>query len=171
MFFQEYLEPVTRFAKRYTGNGEVAGDIAQESFIRLYQRWGRFDSPEKAKSFLYTTVRNGCLDYLKHLNIEKRYFNEQQPGDNPARGLPGDDDEFLHEVTYQETLRVVRAAIQKLSPRGRDIIIYGMNGKNNSEIAETMHISVNTVKTLKKDAYATLRELLKRLVCLLPLAC
>jgi RNA polymerase sigma-70 factor (ECF subfamily) len=160
LFFREHLEAVHRFARSYTGDPDVARDIAQEAFIRLHERRADFDAREKARSFLYVTARNGCLDYLKHRKIERQYLHE--------RALAGEGDEgFLHEVTYQETARLVRAAVDRLSPRGRDVILHGMNGKNNDEIAAAMHVSVNTVKTLKKGAYATLRRLLGNALSLL----
>jgi RNA polymerase sigma-70 factor (ECF subfamily) len=166
LFFQEYLEPVSRLARRFAGDPDVARDAAQEAFIRLYERREKFDSREKARSFLYTTAKNYCLDYLKHRKIEQQYYQQQSPAEEEENERADDESELLHEITYQETLHLVHAAIKKLSPRGRAIILHGMNGKNNAEIAEAMQISVNTVKTLKKGAYATLRELLKNALSL-----
>ncbi|MDR0544820.1 MAG: RNA polymerase sigma factor [Odoribacteraceae bacterium] len=156
-FFREHLETIYRFARGFTGNADVARDVAQEAFIRLYERRSDFASREKARSFLYTTAKNSCLDYLKHRKVEQQYLMEQPSDEERAENL---EEEFLHEVTYQETLRILRAAIEKLPPRGRAIILHSMNGKTNTEIAEEMQVSVNTIKTLKKSAYATLRELL-----------
>jgi RNA polymerase sigma-70 factor (ECF subfamily) len=157
LFFQEHFEPLYRFARKYTGDAEIARDMAQESFTRLYERRAAFDSWEKARSFLYTATRNGCLDHLKHLKTRRRYL----PDDSD------DDTGFLHEVTYQETSRLLHAAIARLPPRGRAVILHSMNGKNNDEIATAMQVSVNTVKTLKKGAYATLRALLRNALLLL----
>ena len=72
------------------------------------------------------------------------------------------DPDFLHEITYQETLRILHQAIDTLPPQTRKIILLGLNGKNNNEIAEALNISVNTVKTQMKIAYKTLREKLKQ---------
>ena len=71
------------------------------------------------------------------------------------------DPDFLHEITYQETLRILHQAIDTLPPQTRKIILLGLNGKNNNEIAEALNISVNTVKSLKKSAYTSLRGQLK----------
>ncbi|MDR2130501.1 MAG: RNA polymerase sigma-70 factor [Odoribacteraceae bacterium] len=165
-FFQEHLEAIHRFARHYTGDGDVARDIAQEAFIRLHEQAGNFASREKARSFLYTTVRNGCLDYLRHQKIERQYSRHHRLV-TPENDTAEDEEVFLHELTYQETARLLHAAIAQLPPRGRTVILHGMSGKNNTEIAEAMHVSVNTVKTLKKGAYAALRELLKHLLSLL----
>ena len=139
-FFQEYFEPVFQFARKYTGNDAIARDLTQDAFIKLYERRKDFDVMEKAKSFLYTATRNLCLNHLKHKKIEAEELF------------------YLEEVTYQETLRILRAAIAQLPPQTREVILVSLDGKNNNEIAETLDISINTVKTLKKNAYKFLRE-------------
>ena len=83
-----------------------------------------------------------------------------------------DDCNFLHEVTRDETIRILRYAIRQLPSRSREIILLNMDGKNNVEVAETLNISLNTVKSLKKTAYVVLRKILSKeyitlLICLL----
>ena len=152
-FFQEYYEPVFQFARKYTENDAIARDLTQDAFIKLYEKRKDFDVIEKAKSFLYTTTRNLCLNHLKHKKIEHQYFQEVKIEDEEA-----EEQFYLEEVTYQETLRILRAAIDQLPPQTREVILVSLDGKNNNEIAETLDISVNTVKTLKKNAYKSLRE-------------
>lgn len=72
-FFKEYFEPVFQFARKYTEEEASARDITQDAFIKLYERRTDFDSMEKAKSFVYTTTRNLCLNHLKHKKIEFQY--------------------------------------------------------------------------------------------------
>lgn len=152
-FFQEYFEPVFQFARKYTENDAIARDFTQDAFIKLHEKRKDFDVIEKAKSFLYTTTRNLCLNHLKHKKIEHQYFQEVKIEDEEA-----EEQFYLEEVTYQETLRILRAAIDQLPPQTREVILVSLDGKNNNEIAETLDISVNTVKTLKKNAYKSLRE-------------
>ena len=71
-----------------------------------------------------------------------------------------EEDAIARDIT-QDTLRILHQAIDTLPPQTRKIILLGLNGKNNNEIAETLNISVNTVKSLKKSAYTSLREQLK----------
>lgn len=153
-FFKEYFEPVFQFARKYTEEEASARDITQDAFIKLYERRADFDSMEKAKSFIYTTARNLCLNHLKHKKIESKYAQSVQNEE------VCEEDFFLEEVTYQEILRILRAAIDKLPAQTREVILVSLEGKNNNEIAETLDVSVNTVKTLKKNAYKSLRETL-----------
>ena len=100
-FFEKYFEPVFQFTRKYTGDEAIAHDITQDAFIKLYEKRENFDVIEKAKSFVYITARNLCLDHLKHLKIEHEY----------ARSFPLDEAEeqqfFFEEITYQETLRIL----------------------------------------------------------------
>ena len=76
-FFELYFEPVYRFVRKYTEEDAIARDITQDTFIRLYERRRDFDVPEKAKSFIYITARNLCLDHLKHQKIKQQYQQTQ----------------------------------------------------------------------------------------------
>lgn len=161
-FFQEHFESVFQFARKYTMENDDARDIAQESFIKLYEKRADVDCREKAKSFVYITARNLCLDYLKHKKIKSDY----------ARTVLEETEEseeqfFTEEVTYQETLRLLHAAIDRLPPQTKAVILAGLEGKNNTEIADALHVSVNSVKTLKKNAYKLLRELIEKYRALL----
>lgn len=127
-FFELYFEPVYRFVRKYTEEDAIARDITQDTFIRLYERRRDFDVPEKAKSFIYITARNLCLDHLKHQKIKQQYQQTQSVS-------KAEDPDFLHEITYQETLRILHQAIDTLPPQTRKIILLGLNGKNNNEIA------------------------------------
>ena len=131
-FFELYFEPVYRFVRKYTEEDAIARDITQDTFIRLYERRRDFDVPEKAKSFIYITARNLCLDHLKHQKIKQQYQQTQSVSE-------AKDPDFLHEITYQETLRILHQAIDTLPPQTRKIILLGLNGKNNNEIAEALN--------------------------------
>ena len=165
-FFQEYFESVFQLARKYTKEEDDARDITQESFIRLYEKRADFDCWEKAKSFVYTTAHNLCLDYLKHKKIESEYIETIRWETEEA-----EEQFFTEEVTYQEALRLLYAAIDRLPEQTKAVILAGLEDKNNNEIADSLNISVNTVKTLKKNAYKMLRELLGKyhfLLLLLP---
>lgn len=154
-FFESFFIPICQFIRRYTGEEEVA-DIAQEVFVKVYEKWNEFDSSENAKAFLYTAARNLCLDSIKHKKAEHNYLSEY------ARQSAADDPVFLKEMTRQETFRILHTAINRLPDQSRHIILLCMEGLNNAEVGEKLGVSVNTVKTLKKNAYTTLRQLLSK---------
>lgn len=154
VFFEDFFIPVCRFVLGYTEGGEVATDITQEVFVKVYERWEEFETIENAKAFLYTIARNLSLDYLRHKKAENNYI-QAFPENNEMV-----DQTFLKEVTRQETFRILYAAIDQLPGQTRQVILYSLEGNSVQEVGDKMGVSVNTVKTLKKNAYASLRQLL-----------
>lgn len=154
-FFLCNFNAVVRFVNVYICNESDSQDIAQETFLRLYEHWDSLPSQEEARSYMYAVARNLCMSYLRHQSVEIDFM--QKTMESPDKE-EAEEQMFLHEVTYQETMRLLREAIDKLPQRSRQIILLGLDGKNNVEIANIMGVSVNTVKTLKKSAYKSLRE-------------
>ena len=70
LFFNTYYEPVYLFSLKYVREEPVAQDIAQNVFVRLYEKRENFYAIEKAKSFAYTTfVLIICDIPRSHKNI------------------------------------------------------------------------------------------------------
>ena len=70
-----------------------------------------------------------------------------------------DNEQLLIEEEYY---RQIFTVLNSLSDQRRVIVEMTMKGMRNEEIAQSLHVSVNTVKTLKKKAYVYLRENLSR---------
>ena len=156
VFFRENFPSVYAFMKRYTGDDELAADLAQETFIRVYERRDEIVSVDYGKAFLYTVARHLYWNHCKHQRAKENYFAQLDESNV-------DDYDFLQEVTRQETMRMLYVAIDQLPPQTRNVILLNLEGKTNPEVAEELGISVNTVKTQKRKAYAFLREELKHL--------
>ena len=80
LFFLKYFDPVYQFSRKYTDDAAIAHDIAQDAFIKVYEKRMDFDAIEKAKSFVYTTDRGVWLrdlgdeaDEVKNCICIKRY--------------------------------------------------------------------------------------------------
>ena len=156
IFFKDFFIPVCRFIGSYTGEEEESADIAQEVFVKVYEKWNEFDRVENAKAFLYTVSRNLCLNHLKHKKAQNNYIDQFD------REEMVDELSFLKEVTRQETFRILYAAVEQLPFKSRQVVSLCLKGYNNLEIADQLEVSINTIKTLKKNSYATLRTLLAR---------
>ena len=154
-FFRENFSAVYAFMKRYTQDDELAADLAQETFIRVFERREEIVSVDYGKAFLYTVARHLYWTHCKHQRAMENYFAQLDENDT-------DDYDFLQEVTRQETIRILYTAIDQLPPQSRRVILLNLEGKNNNEVAGELKISVNTVKFLKKSAYETLRGLLSK---------
>ena len=152
--FDTYYRPLCNFADRYLENDNLAEDFVQETFVYLWQNQTNFMDEVSTKVFLYRTVKNKCLNQIKHLKIKHEIHNIISDNDS---------EENLFERNYikEETIRLFYEAIKTLPESCRSIIELAIKGLSNPEIAEELKISVNTVKTHKKTAYNQLRIKLK----------
>lgn len=150
-FFHEFFPSVYALMQKYTEDEELARDITQEAFMKLYESREEFETVDNAKAFLYTIARRLYFNHYKHLRVVENLYPE-------LSGEEVDEENYLQEVTLRETIRILYAAIDRLPPQSKKIILLNLQGKNNNEVAEELNISVNTVKSLKKSAYMTLRK-------------
>lgn len=151
--YLEYFQAIRDFCNSFLKDGELARDIAQDSFFIL---WNNFDpaySEKEMLSFLYMTARNKCFDHLRLQKVVEGKMRE-------LKETIYSDTFFLDEITRSETYRIVQESIHKLPGRSRQIALLSLQGYSVQEVAEQLEVSVNTVKTLKKNAYAKLRELI-----------
>lgn len=74
LLFTEMYPRLVRFATTLMGNTDEAKDIVSET---MEQAWKEFDRlKENTRSaWLYAAVRNGCLNRLKHLNVEQQHID------------------------------------------------------------------------------------------------
>lgn len=151
VFFQKTYPAIYQLIQRYVIDENVAHDLAQDTFLRIYEKRTTMHSLTHARAYAYTVAKNLCLDYLKRQKVQSRYI-ESLPED------PIDDNQYLRQVTHVETVHIVKEALSILSDRSRSIIELSMEGKSNEEVAQILNISINTVKTIKKRAYQKLRK-------------
>lgn len=57
--------PAVRFAQKYVGDEYIAEDIVQDSFAIIYIKRMEYKPKHSFKTFLYTVIRNKCIDYLR----------------------------------------------------------------------------------------------------------
>lgn len=151
-FFEEFFTSLVLFCNKYINDEEKAADIAQDSFIKLWKSEIDFTSKEKVKSYLYTTSKNNCLNIIRRNKIESEYLDDEKLNSEFF---------FRDNIIEEETYAMVYRAIETLAPQSKRIILMAVKGYANQEIAERLDISVNSVRTLKKNAYKRLKGLLK----------
>lgn len=147
-FFESFYPSVCIFARKYVRDINIAEDIAQESFVEFWKRREQFADLRALKGFIYTVTRNKCLNQIKLNSIREDILRNQILS----------DDFFYEMVQEEETYRILHQAINGLAAQSRRIILLSLKGYKISEIADELNISVNTVKTLKKNAYKELRN-------------
>ena len=151
--FAELYPTLCYFACKYVQDKDEAEDITQEVFIELWNQREKFTGISHIKTFLYISVRNRCLNVLKHQRVIGKYEQEQLSDD--VGTIAFEDHLIQAEVTGK-----IKNAVDSLPEQQKKITLLSIQGLKNHEIAEDLQISVNTVKLQKKIAYRKLREML-----------
>jgi RNA polymerase sigma-70 factor (ECF subfamily) len=160
--FQELFDAnasqLIRFARRFTSE-EKAEDIVQDVFLEL---WQRFDSSEVKdyRAYLFTAVRNRCLNSLKHEHIKENHIKNIQT-ENRLLGLDYFDsaEKFIID---KEHLQVIYRQINLLPEKCREIFkLSYFENKKSAEIAQLLQLSIRTVEHHLYLGLKTLREKLK----------
>ena len=148
-----------KFAFHYIESEGISEDIVQDCFVKLWEIRSDFQYLHQVKSFLYTSIRNRAINELEHNKVVNAY---------QKKILDKSSELFFHDhLIEEETYRILNDAINKLPNRTRQIMLLSLEGMSNTEIAETLGISRETVHSLKKSAYKKLRTYLKEFYYLL----
>lgn len=126
----------------------------QDTFVYIWENRRNFNDEISTKVFLYRTVKNKCLNLTKHLVVKNTYADNQAL-DHLEENL------FYKNYIQEETIRLIYESIKSLPENCKNIIDLSLKGLKNEDIAETLKLSINTVKTHKKTAYKILRIKLK----------
>ena len=101
ILFDEYYQMLGVFAMKYVKDKEVAEDIVQDVITELYSRRLLFDTPVALKSFLFLSVKNKALNFLRRQQAQERYLNNRMEEESffseqyhPRRGIlsPAEND-------------------------------------------------------------------------------
>lgn len=152
--YNAYYRALVVFSKQIVKDVNTAEDIVQDVFSALWEKKIAFENLSQFRVYLYNAVRNGSLKHVtknKHLqvSIDNPYASSRE-----FHLLPTGEEDFYSEEIYRRMI----LAIESLPDRQRSVFLLAIEGKKNSEIAEALHISEDTVKTHRKRGMATLRE-------------
>jgi RNA polymerase sigma factor (sigma-70 family) len=150
LIYAREIYPLIKHIQRLGATLDVAQEIAQDTFLKLFQNFSKVRDP---RSWLRTVAgRDFC-----RVNMRVREYPTDEPADNESsEGRP--EPELL---LSEETMRV-NAAIAKLNIGGRQVMAWTLDGYTDSEIAAVLNISEAAVRKRRSRAYAELKKFLVR---------
>ena len=152
------------FAKEYVLFDEEAENIVQDIFLMLWEKREALRVDVSLTAYLFTLVKNKCIDFLRHQMVEQMYSENVKHEYNEELNVKLFAlESFDHNFSSEEDIETsLRNAIDKLPERCRLIFIKSrIEGKKYKEIAEELNLSVNTVEGQISIALKKLREELK----------
>jgi len=154
--FHYYYSGLCAYCERFTGSPEIAEDLVQELFVTLWLKCEQIQITSSLKNYLFTSVKNRSLDYLKREQRKTQKLNHLID----ETELP----ENLSSLWFAEAELqvVVEKSLEKLPPRCREIFeLSRFQGLKNQEIADKLGLSKRTVELQVSNALKQLRTDLK----------
>lgn len=145
--FRKLYLPLGMYALRLVDDADIAEDLEQDAFMKAWLYVGSGNDVGNFTSFMYRTLRNECLKYLRD-----------------RRETLGE--EYIPEISEEEidtSFRDARIwkAIDGLPEKCREVFLMSKrDGLTNEDIAEELGISIKTVKNQMTKAFSRLREAL-----------
>jgi RNA polymerase sigma-70 factor (ECF subfamily) len=153
---EAYQKPVYNLAYRLLGNSVEAEDAAQEAFIRAYTKLDTYDPSRKFSSWMLSIASHYCIDMLRRRRKKMTSMDDLPPMLDLSMP-PSTQPEQI--VVKGQNAEAVQQLLNMLPDTYRTPVIlrywYDMSYK---EIAQTMDVTVSTVKTRLHRARAKLAQ-------------
>lgn len=150
--FEKLIEPLTAFIYTYTRDEDLAQDIVQHSFMRLWEKRASLDPNASLKTFLFTISRNRFIDLYrkdkKHVYLTDTLYLEAVL-----------ETEELNEEDLKPRLDKIDRAIDNLPKKCREVfLLKRQHNLKNKEIAQYLNVSVKTVEDHISRALRLIRQ-------------
>ena len=159
--YKMYFRFVTNVAFRVVSNAEDAQEVTQEVFMNIYRKLKSFRYESSLKTWVYRITINHAINYSKKMNKE-HHQRIEYPEMLPAQGTPLAADIDLDQ---KDNLAIASKLLESLnSDQKACIILRSVEGLSYQEIAETLKVPINTVRSRIKRARETMLSLKKEVV-------
>lgn len=166
-FMKQYYPLVLNFAFRYVANKTIAEDIAQEVFIKVFKSIRTYHPKAKAKTWLFTIVRNVSLNTLRSQKKIVLSTNQSYAADSENE-IQFEDSRLSppsKNMIDKERAERIQKAIKELPENQRTaVILRRYEELSYKEIAHIMKTSEKAVKSLLNRAKENLKKTLIDLI-------
>lgn len=157
---ERYQNQVFALAYRLGGDYDEAKDMAQESFIRIYQELPRFDPERRFFPWMYRVAHNTCI------NLLHKRPRETTPLESVFDKAAGDEFEEGNPTAHYEQLELndaINQALQTINENYRlPLVLKYLEGMSYQEIADQLDLPVSTIETRLFRGRGMLKKALKK---------
>lgn len=166
--FRQHFTGLCLFAEHFLKDPHAAEEVVEDFFCHLWETGKYVTINTSLRGFLYKSIYNQCLKYIRHKKVEKKYSDEQYYF-NDKEILEGASSDYPSvNLAIKELEARIAQVIESLPEQCRKIFCLNRyENKTYPEIADHLHISVNTVKTQMGRALQKLRTELAEYLALL----
>ncbi len=167
-----YERPVFSVIYRMVRDRERAEDLAQETFVKVFNALDRYDPSYKFSSWIFKIAHNTTVDSLRKkepdtLSLDgSPHARTQEQAEASALTAVSHDENPEEFAASKELGAEIELALAELRPEYREaLMLWHLEGRPYDEIAEIMDLPLGTVKTYIHRGRNELREKLEHLRC------
>lgn len=154
LFRKEY-RPLCLLAQKWVQDEIIADELVQLFFIALWEKRQVISISSSFDAYAYRSIKNRCIDYLRRKDVADRR-NAQLP---LLSDTYDPQEESINQLNSEMQHKKMLDLLNKLPyERRRIFILHALDEMSYKEIAATLDISVNTVKTQLRRSYSVLRK-------------
>lgn len=165
---QRYQNRLVSLMSHQVGRRDLAEDLAQEVFLRVYRARKRYVPGSKFSTWLYTIANNVALNALrglarrKEINLVNRESGENATNPIEATATAASGLMPTRQLDKAELRDIVKLAIATLNERQRmAVLLNKFEHLSYDEIADVMQLTPSAIKSLLSRARSNLREVLE----------
>jgi len=154
--FQKFFRPLCYYANQVLKDQEAAQEIVQDLMAALWEKCNRIELNISLKAYLYRSVHNTCLNYIKHLKIRNKYQKHVKNRFHSSKS------EFTTLIAESELEDQLSKALEKMPEKFSNVFCMNrFESLKYQEIADKLGISIKTVESYMGHALKFLRMSLK----------
>lgn len=162
IFLGRYQDSILRFVARLLRDDDVAQDVVQETFLRVARHPKPLLKVESCHNWLLRVARNIGMDHLRRVSRHRKHAESVARHAESSLAAAAAVAEPVAVVERQELQKMVRAEIDRLPPRQRELLLLRVQEKKSyKEIAEIAGLTATNVGFILHQAMKALSTRLK----------
>lgn len=155
----KYERGIFGYIYRMVSQKQDAEDLTQDTFVKLYKNRANIDTERNFKSWLYKIATNTVYDWLR----QKKRTPKIEPLDESELRFETIEAGGTYYYTGSTNDNDIEASLQKIKPIYKTVLLLlYREGLTYQEIADSLNLPINTVKTYLRRAKQDLKKALEK---------
>jgi len=157
--YNHFSSYVYTIAFRVIGNRELAEEVTQDAFIKIYEGLKAFGFRSQVKTWIYRITVNTAINYYKRNSKE---IGRRSDFDDAVQHMPSVDLQRTG-IDKEHNEALIKRLLKVLNPEQRAcVVLRDIEGLSYQEIADTLRININTVRSRLKRAREALMQVVSK---------
>jgi len=158
---EKYQKMVYTLALKLLKRPEDAEEMAQDTFIKAYQKLDTYEGKSKFSTWLYSITYNACISELRKRRIEFKSLDDRQISDQDEMKMH----DYYRETKKEDQEKYLNMALEKLPEDDQVLVtLYYYENQSMDEISMITGLTVSNIKVkihrARKKMYGLLHEML-----------